>query len=148
MFQRSEAREGLFILLLLAFFLFIFTGALSFPADARLFPVVLSAPCILSCLVLLGRQIRAFRREKTEAAAKPIRLRSVFPFAFSALYFLLAYVLGYYLATLLVLLLVPPYLGYRSAKGILVNAVLVFLLVIVVFNLLLKLRCYPGLLGI
>ena len=72
----------------------------------------------------------------------------MFPFAFSALYFLLAYVLGYYLATLLVLLLVPPYLGYRSAKGILVNAVLVFLLVIVVFNLLLKLRCYPGLLGI
>ena len=147
--SRDGKTEGIFTLFLLSFFVFIFLGALKFPKDAQLFPMVLSVPCIIASLFLLIKCLKENRlgKDGNEIKEKHSFL-DFFPYAFGPLYFLSVYFLGYLISTAAVMIIVPLLLGYKNKKAIVITVIVVFIAVIVIFRVLLSMKFYPGLLGL
>lgn len=115
-----EVEEMLFLPALVLFFGMIFIGAWNFSADSALFPIMISAPALvfLAVYVLRGllpprMQVAITRNDRFAIGKKPEKLAgegadgagnpwdAYVIFAFTAMFALLAYLLGFYISAVL-----------------------------------------------
>lgn len=149
---------------LLAYFLMITLFAVDYPDEARLFPLVLGIPATILCVLALCAAYKNFRAVRVGAASKMEQetkgegegetcaasftiKRELVAFGFASLYLLLVYLVGFLIATFLLGLFIPYYLGMRRVLPIVIFTMVLLVIVWLVFPLALGLSLPTGLLG-
>lgn len=142
--------EVTFLLLLLAYFGFIFFGALNFPDEARLFPWVLGGPGILITLFLFYSCMQRSLKDQEEVVDTndPVTFRAVLPFIFGILYFIAVALVGFLISTIVMCLGFPYYLGYRKKINLVIFTTILMITIIGIFGGLLSLNFPKGFLGL
>jgi hypothetical protein len=123
---RAYWREELaLVALLLAFFVGIVGFSFGSPFDARLFPIVIGGAGILLAIAIAVAQWQRYRTgddapdvDDAGAAATPARFATALLAA--PVFGLLFWLLGFVVAALAAMLLLPPLMGYRDRKRLLV----------------------------
>ena len=156
-------QEMIVSIFLLAYFLMITLFALGYPEEARLFPLVLGIPATILCVLVLFAAHRKTRAAKTVTESKamakgegegetcPVSFemkRELVAFGFALLYLLLVYLVGFLIATFLLGLFIPYFLGMRRALPIVIFTVALEVIVWLVFPMALGLSLPTGLLGL
>lgn len=135
-----------------AFFAAVVLLAQAFPHDARLFPTIVgTVGFALSCIVL-GIALRARTRggpppdaTEAEAAERPQRL----PLAILSpvLFGLALWIFGFYVASFLAALIMPPLMGFPHRRLVLPFAAITVVATAILFPLVLDIALPRGLVG-
>jgi putative tricarboxylic transport membrane protein len=158
-------QEMIVSVFLLAYFLMITLFAFDYPEEARLFPLALGIPATILCVLVLFAAHRKFRAAHAGAESKTVQKakgegegktcsasfeikRELVAFGFALLYLLLVYLVGFLIATFLLGLFIPYFLGMRRALPIVIFTVALVVIVWLVFPLALGLSLPTGLLGL
>lgn len=153
-----KLEELVFVILLTIFFLFLFIGSFQYRSDARFFPLVLSTPAIVLLSLYLFRGFlpeslsnmmtgvgeftfgaslpdASDEEEDPEAAAeaKTANIKSYLIFGFTTFYMLFSYLIGFYLSTLIFLVLYLYFTRRKRTRLLLGNCLLVGMLIGVVY---------------
>lgn len=153
-----KLEELVFVILLTIFFLFLFIGSFQYRSDARFFPLVLSTPAILLLGLYLFRGFLpdslskmmtgvgeftfgtslpdTFGEEETLEESTDVKtadLRSYLIFGFTIFYMLFSYLIGFYLSTVIFLVLYLYFTRRKRVGQLVGNFLLVVVLIGVVY---------------
>lgn len=144
--------EFALVALLLAFFIGIVGFSFGSPFDARLFPIVIGSAGILLALGIGTAQWRRHRTgddppavDDAEATAAPERLAMALLAA--PVFGLLFWLCGFIVASLAAMLLLPPLMGYRDLRRLLIITIVAVAVLAVVAPWLLAVDLPHGLIG-
>ena len=133
------------------FFIYITVDALSFPGEAKIFPLAIGGPGLILCLILLSQSV--FRKNHQTPANRDVEdqdddggTRSWIGYGLGLVYLAIVWVFGYLIGTALIALLVPPLLGEQRKKALIVFSLSLILFVGVVFQWFLKVPLPTGVL--
>jgi hypothetical protein len=147
---RAYWREELaLIALLLAFFLGIVLLATGIPFDARLFPLVIGSAGLLLVLAVGAGQWQRRRRGEIAAPdeAEAGGARLAIALCAAPVFGLLFWLVGFVVASLVAMLVLPPLLGYRDRKRLLPIAIVTVALLALIGPYLLNVDLPHGLVG-
>lgn len=144
--------EFALVALLLVFFIGIVGFSFGSPFDARLFPIVIGSAGILLALGIGIAQWRRYRSgddppavDNAEAAAAPERLAMALLAA--PVFGLLFWLCGFIVASLAAMLALPPLMGYRDRRRLLIIMIVAVPVLAVVAPWLLAVDLPHGLIG-
>ena len=136
-------KYGVFVnIAFLAYFLFIVIGALRYPAEARILPMIVGIAGIILCGSLWYSSHKDKKKtqdesESTEVVAEKTWKRYL-PFVIGLIYFVVTFFLGYLISTVLMALIVPYLFGYRNIPKLILFTVIINLAVWFIFSFALK----------
>lgn len=151
---RGYWREELALIALLLLF---FSGIVAFsyntPFEARLFPLIIGGSGIVLMLLIAFEQIRlrrageTSRRDENDPAVKAEWPRLATALLSAPVFGLAFWLLGFVVASLAAMLLMPVLMGYRNRRRLVVVAVVTVTVLAIVCPYLLKVDLPHGLVG-